>query len=225
MARRVRRQTDENWRETLSRPSNSSSYVYAIIVDEVVRYIGKGRVLDVNAELFDSRAEGSGEGRSDSAAFTKLPGSYRIQGGANGVSMKFILIASALLAAAVSSCGTLSVPGTPEAAASLNGFRASHGLNQLRTDGTLAALASEHAADMARRDSLDHDGFMTYRGPRGARAENVAYGCNESACVIQQWVNSSGHRKNMLIPGLTRYGFASATSPSGKKYWALLVGE
>lgn len=43
MARRVRRQTDENWRETLSRPSNSSSYVYAIIVDEVVRYIGKGR--------------------------------------------------------------------------------------------------------------------------------------------------------------------------------------
>jgi uncharacterized protein YkwD len=139
--------------------------------------------------------------------------------------MKFLHIASALLAAAVASCGTLSVPGTPEAATSLNGFRASHGLSQLRTDGTLAALASEHAADMARRDSLDHDGFMSYRGPRGARAENVAYGCNESACVIQHWVNSSGHRKNMLIPGLTRYGLASATSPSGKKYWALLVGE
>ena len=56
-------------------------------------------------------------------------------------------------------------------------------------------------------------------------AENVAYGCKESACVIQQWVNSSGHRKNMLIPGLTRYGLASAVSPSGKKYWTLLVGE
>jgi len=95
----------------------------------------------------------------------------------------------------------------------------------LRTDGTLAALASEHAADMARRDSLDHDGFMTHRGPRGARAENVAYGCGESACVIQQWVNSSGHRRNMLIPGLRRYGLASATSPSGRKYWALEVGE
>jgi len=78
---------------------------------------------------------------------------------------------------------------------------------------------------MARRDSLDHNGFMSHRGPRGARAENVAYGCKESACVIQQWVNSSGHRKNMLIPRLTRYGLASATSPSGKKYWALLVGE
>jgi len=29
----------------------------------------------------------------------------------------------------------------------------------------------------------------------------------------------------MLMPGLTRYGLASATSPSGKKYWTLLVGE
>jgi uncharacterized protein YkwD len=137
--------------------------------------------------------------------------------------MKLIHIASVLLAAAVAGCGTLT--GTAETATSLNGFRASHGLSQLRTDGTLTALASEHAADMARRDSLDHDGFMAHRGPRGARAENVAYGCKESACVIQQWVNSSGHRRNMLIPGLTRYGLASATSPSGKKYWTLLVGE
>ena len=60
---------------------------------------------------------------------------------------------------------------------------------------------------------------------KGARAENVAYGCKDPACVIQQWVNSSGHRRNMLIPGLTRYGLASATSPSGRTYWTLLVGE
>ena len=138
---------------------------------------------------------------------------------------KLLPIASALLAVAAAGCGTLSVPGTPETATSLNGFRASHGLSQLRADGTLAALASEHAADMARRDSLDHDGFITHRGPRGARAENVAYGCQETICVVQQWVNSPGHRKNMLIPSLTRYGLASATSPSGKKYWTLVVGE
>jgi uncharacterized protein YkwD len=139
--------------------------------------------------------------------------------------MKFLHIASVLLAGGLAGCGTLAVPGTPETATSLNGFRTSHGLSELRTDGTLAALASEHAADMARRDSLDHDGFMTHRGPRGARAENVAYGCKESACVIQQWGNSSGHRRNMLIPSITRYGLASATSPSGKKYWTLLVGD
>jgi len=140
--------------------------------------------------------------------------------------MKFLHIARALLLAVfLAGCGSLSITGTPETATSLNGFRAAHGLSELRTDGTLAALASEHSADMARREALDHDGFMTRRGPRGARAENVAYGCKESACVIQQWVNSSGHRKNMLIPSLTRYGLASATSPSGRTYWTLLVGE
>jgi uncharacterized protein YkwD len=139
--------------------------------------------------------------------------------------MKLLSIASMLLAAALAGCGTVSLPDAPAMAASLNGFRASHGLSPLRTDGSLAALASQHAASMARRDSLDHDGFMTHRGPRGGRAENVAYGCKDTACVIQQWVNSSGHRRNMLIPGLRRYGLASATSPSGKTYWTLLLGE
>src|SRR3954464_2938871 len=143
----------------------------------------------------------------------------------DGVPMKFLHIASALLAATVAGCATLSVPGTPETATSLNGFRASHGLSELSTDGTLTALAGEHAADMARRDSLDHDGFMTHRSPRGARAENVAYGCKESACVIREGVTSAGNRRNRLIPSLTRYGLASATSPSAKTYWTLLVGE
>ena len=141
------------------------------------------------------------------------------------VPMRFLYITSTLLSASMAGCGTLSVPGTPETAPSLNGFRASHGLSQLRTDGALAALASQHAADMARRDNLDHNGFMSHRAPRGARAEIVAYGCKETTCVIQQWVKSSGHRTNMLIPSLTRYGLASATSPSGRKYWTLLVGD
>jgi uncharacterized protein YkwD len=139
--------------------------------------------------------------------------------------MKFLPLFTTLLTFALPACGSLSITGTPETATSLNGFRATHGLSQLQTDGTLAALAAEHAADMARRESLDHDGFMTRRGPRGARAENVAYGCRESACVIQQWVDSAGHRRNMLIPSLTRYGLASAVSPSGRTYWTLLVGE
>lgn len=120
-------------------------------------------------------------------------------------------------------CGTFL--GTPETATTLNGFRAANGRSELRSDVALTAMASSHAADMARRDSLDHNGFKEHRGPRGARAENVAYGCKDSACTIRQWVNSSGHRSNMLIPGLTRYGLASATSSSGKRYWALMLGE
>jgi len=140
--------------------------------------------------------------------------------------MTFLRMAGLLAALALGGCGSLSsITATPEVATSLNGFRSSNGLGQLASDANLTSLAAEHSGDMARRDSLDHDNFMTKRGPRGARAENVAYGCKDTPCVIQQWVNSSGHRKNMLIPSVTKYGLASATSKSGKKYWTLLVGE
>jgi uncharacterized protein YkwD len=119
-------------------------------------------------------------------------------------------------------CGTL---GVPEDATSLNGFRASHGRTPLSSDAALTAMAQTHAGDMARRDVLDHAGFKEQRGPMGARAENVAYGCADSPCVIKQWVNSSGHRANMLLPSVTKYGLASAVSKSGKRYWALELGE
>jgi hypothetical protein len=105
--------------------------------------------------------------RKPKGLFKAAASSYTLPlGRRTGVRMKFHHIASLLLAVALAGCGSLSLTGTPEIATSLNGFRASHGLSQLRTDGTLAALASEHSADMARRDSLDHDGCMTSRGPR-----------------------------------------------------------
>src|SRR5256885_16630003 len=64
----------------------------------------------------------------------------------DGVPMKFLHIASALLVATMAGCGTLSVPGTPETATLLNGFRALHGLSELRTDGGMTSLAHINAA-------------------------------------------------------------------------------
>ncbi len=117
------------------------------------------------------------------------------------------------------------VAGKGETAASLNEFRAAHGLKPLRSDSRLTAMAAAHAADMARRNSLDHNGFMTSRGPAGATAENVAYGCKDTACAMRLWINSSGHRKNMLRTDVSRYGLASATAANGRRYWALEVGQ
>ena len=115
--------------------------------------------------------------------------------------------------------------GTGATASSLNEFRKQNGLKPLNSDGRLTSLASVHAADMARRNSLDHNGFLLYRAPAGARAENVAYGCKDTTCTIRLWINSSGHRANMLRPGLKRYGLASATAADGRRYWALELGE
>ena len=87
---------------------------------------------------------------------------------------------------------------------------------------TLYALAQQHANDMARRNSLDHAGFMRKRGPRGAVAENVAVGCADEACVRQVWMKSPQHRANMMIGGCQ--AIASAVSKSGRRYWAMEIG-
>ena len=116
-------------------------------------------------------------------------------------------------------------PAAPASALGLNALRAASHRAPLRADGALAAMAAQHAADLARRDRLDHAGFMSERGPAGARAENVAYGCPDQACVIGQWSRSARHRANMLRVDVHGYGIASAVSSSGRRYWVLVVGR
>jgi uncharacterized protein YkwD len=109
-------------------------------------------------------------------------------------------------------------------ATDLNSYRTAHGRPPLQADGTLTAMAYAHSADMARRGRLDHAGFRQQRGPAGARAENVAYGCADAACAMRMWIRSAGHRRNMLRGDVGRYGLASAASANGRRYWTLLLG-
>jgi hypothetical protein len=87
---------------------------------------------------------------------------------------------------------------------------------------SLYTLAQQHANDMARRDSLDHAGFMVRRGPAGAVAENVAMGCETEACARRMWMQSPRHRANMMLGGCQ--AVASAVSASGRRYWAMEIG-
>ncbi len=114
---------------------------------------------------------------------------------------------------------------SPVEAIDLNGYRKANGLEPMTAHATLGALARAHAADMARRGAMDHAGFYDVRARRGARAENVAYGCADTNCAMQQWINSSPHRANMLRPDFTRYGLGSAVSAAGQRFWALVMGK
>jgi cysteine-rich secretory family protein len=87
---------------------------------------------------------------------------------------------------------------------------------------SLHGLAQQHANDMARRNSLDHAGFMARRGPAGAVAENVAMGCDTEACARRMWMQSPPHRANMMLGGCQ--AVASAMSASGRRYWAMEIG-
>ena len=114
---------------------------------------------------------------------------------------------------------------TPAQAVDLNGFRRANGLKPMQSNASLTSLAKTHAADMARRQSMDHAGFFEVRARRGAAGENVAYGCADANCVMQKWIDSGPHRANMLRPDFTRYGLGSAVSASGQRYWALELGR
>ena len=88
----------------------------------------------------------------------------------------------------------------------------------------LSAAASSHASDMASRKTLDHKGFRE-RMVGSAGAENVAYGCADEDCATRMWAKSAGHRRNMLMKGISSYGIASATADDGRRYWVLELGN
>ncbi len=114
----------------------------------------------------------------------------------------------------------------PARALDLNGFRRAHHLAPLTMSGALSAAADEHARDLARRNHLDHNGFRARLGPiAGTAAENVLVGCLDEACAIRVWAHSPGHRRNMLMRGVSAYGIASATATNGRRYWVLELGN
>jgi uncharacterized protein YkwD len=115
---------------------------------------------------------------------------------------------------------------SPAVALDLNAFRAEHRLPPLSYSATLASAAYEHARDLARRQRLDHKGFKARMGSTGSTAaENVSWGCADADCAIRQWARSGGHRRNMLMKGVSAYGLASATGENGRKYWVLELGN
>jgi uncharacterized protein YkwD len=128
------------------------------------------------------------------------------------------ILAAILGFAVVAACASLALADT------LNSFRHAHGLAPLHHSRAMQAMAQRHANSMAARQSMDHDGFYTQRAPRGARAENVGWGCPTAGCVMKLWEESAGHRANMLRSDIRSYGMASAAR-GGRRYWCMELGR
>jgi uncharacterized protein YkwD len=92
-----------------------------------------------------------------------------------------------------------------------NSERARHGLPLLAVDTRLLSSARRHAAWMTNARSMTHTS--------AAVAENIAMGQNTSSEVLSAWMNSSGHRANILNPGYSRIGVAAYKTPEGTIYW------
>ncbi|QEU84212.1 CAP domain-containing protein [Streptomyces viridosporus] len=132
-------------------------------------------------------------------------------------------------------------PLTPEgldrAAAEVVGLtnreRARAGLPSLSPDPLLTAAAQAHSTDMVARDFYSHtapDGSGP--GDRAAAAgsarrtigENIACGRRSAAEVVRGWMNSPGHRANILGPDFTHIGVGFAGGGRAGTYWTQLFG-
>jgi hypothetical protein len=111
----------------------------------------------------------------------------------------------------------------------ISSFRLKHGEARVVRDATLDRIALEQARAMAAKDHLSHEvlGPFTSRiapARAGSAAENIAYGYEGFEKTLSQWIDSSGHRKNLLLHDASRVGIASAKDASGKRtYWAMVI--
>ena len=117
----------------------------------------------------------------------------------------------------------------------INAERATAGVGALSACGTLRAAAVAHSADQAAHSSMSHTGSdgstMVQRAERAgytgwmSLGENVAYGYGTVDAVMTAWMNSPGHRANLLNGSFTHVGLGQAAAGNGTLYWTQDFGR
>ena len=114
----------------------------------------------------------------------------------------------------------------------VNEERTKAGLAPLTVDSSITAAAQTRAKEI--ETSFSHTrpngtSFSTALDAAGVNyrssGENIAYGQNSAAQVMQGWMNSSGHRANILNGSFTRIGVGHYKSASGVDYWTQLFAN
>ena len=114
----------------------------------------------------------------------------------------------------------------------VNEVRAENGLNKLTADWELSRVARYKSQDMKDNKYFSHTSpvygtpyqmmksfGITYR----SAGENIAMGQRTPQAVVNAWMNSAGHRKNILNPSFTRIGVGYVASGN---YWTqMFIGK
>ena len=111
----------------------------------------------------------------------------------------------------------------------VNEERAKAGVSALVLDETLASAAMVRATEI--ETSFSHtrpDGrsFSTVLSDMGIQyrrsGENIAWGQQSPKAVMEGWMNSKGHRANILNPNFTKIGVGYRKNAAGRTYWTQL---
>lgn len=106
--------------------------------------------------------------------------------------------------------------------------RSKAGLQQLTQNWQLSRVARYKSQDMIDKGYFAHNS-PTYGSPFrmiesfgirfSAAGENIAMGQQSPAQVMNAWMNSPGHRNNILSPSFTQIGVGLAKDKNGRMYW------
>ncbi|WP_081412317.1 CAP domain-containing protein [Tuberibacillus calidus] len=109
-----------------------------------------------------------------------------------------------------------------------NQERTKRGLKPLAIDPQLSKMARDKSADMRDHHYLSHQS-PTYGSPFDmmkkygisytTAGENIAAGQTTPEEVVQAWMNSEGHRANILNPNYTAIGVGYVKGGSYGSYW------
>ncbi|MFS1519261.1 CAP domain-containing protein [Bacillus sp. SCS-151] len=113
-----------------------------------------------------------------------------------------------------------------------NAERAKSGLPALKIDESLSKVARTKSADMQSNKYFDHNS-PTYGSPFDmmkkfgitykSAGENIAYGQKTPQEVVNAWMNSDGHRKNILNSSFTHIGVGYVEQGN---YWTqMFIGK
>jgi len=91
----------------------------------------------------------------------------------------------------------------------LNRLRAAAGLHPVAYDPELSSWASQNNSAQC------HRGIGHHVNPCGV--QNCGWNYADATAVAQGWMNSPGHRQNLLSPSISRFGIAFGPGP----YWTL----
>lgn len=115
----------------------------------------------------------------------------------------------------------------------VNRERTAAGCPAIHVDARLATAARLHSQDMADQDYFDHtslDGRLPFdriaaAGYPDGSAENIAAGQADAEAVMDSWMNSAGHRANILDCGNRAIGVGVGRGGSYGIYWTQTFGR
>ncbi len=109
-----------------------------------------------------------------------------------------------------------------------NQERAKQGLPALKANWQLSRVARYKSRDMRDKNYFSHtsptygspfDMMKAFNVSYRRAAENIAAGQRTPEQVVNGWMNSAGHRKNILDPNLRQIGVGYAEGGSYGHYW------